>query len=85
MAWLSAVAAACAGIALGIFGAIGANQPDSVLLERAMKSVRPGSPLPTAADERFFLLGLIGIGVVLLIFGVFKAMEWERRRPTSKK
>ena len=75
---LGAVGMACAGAVIGILAAIWARQPDSVLLESAMKSAHEGSPPPSVCDERDFYLTMLGIGITVLILALYRARECVR-------
>jgi stage V sporulation protein SpoVS len=77
---------ACAGVALAIFSAIAANQPDSVLLQHAIEQARAHAP-PSASHERELHFVMLGWGVVLLIFGILWLADWRKAplgKPASK-
>lgn len=80
---LWAISNICVGIVLVIYAAVAASQPDSVLLENAINLASPGEPPPSITDERIFLLQLLGLGVVIFLWGLYRLREWLRPPPTE--
>jgi hypothetical protein len=79
-ALLGACGLAVAGAALGIFAALEANTPDSVLVQRAIdgfKEARAPDP-PSAADVREMYLWMMAVALFAVIAGLHYAREWFR-------
>ena len=87
---LGAVGLACAGVALAVYGAIEANTPDAILVERAMelRAAVPPPSLPDGSTTRAVYLYLLGWGIALGIAGIVWLVVWLkaplREKPVSK-
>ena len=74
LALLGAFLLAVLGVATGYGGAMVARQPDAVLMQIAT-GTHDASP-PSVSDERDVYLAMLGVGVVLTMWGLYYVRAW---------